>query len=197
LAKQKSDNYYDLLLNRETGSFVYRILAYKTLFADPEHLGLKKKSLKYFPKVAVKTIKVDSSITDLSHFAKSVKTNIALIRLFNPWLLGDKLINTDGHVYEIKIPKKQEADYSIYYSDLLGHHIADSGSVPKISGDSLLIQENSINHLVTGGQSLKDIADFYKVNVKEICEWNNISDSTELSVGQNLIIKQNKEKIGN
>jgi membrane-bound lytic murein transglycosylase D len=197
MAKQKSDNYYDLVLNRETGSFVYRILAFKTLFADPEHLGLKKKSLKYFPKVAVKTITVDSSITDLAHFAKTIKVNVALIRLFNPWLLGDKLINADKHVYEIRIPKKQEADYSYYYSDLLEHHIADSASVPKINGDSMTLAENVINHLVNGGQNLKDIADFYKVDVKEICEWNNISDSTILSAGQKIIIKQRKEKIGN
>lgn len=197
LAKQGSDNYYDLLLNRETGSFVYRILAYKTLFADPEHLGLKKRSLKYFPKVAVKTIKVDSSITNLPHFAKSVKTNIALIHLFNPWLLGEKLANAEKHIYEIKIPKKQEADYSFYYDDLLERRVADSGFVSGMRGDSLIMEEIVINHLVNGSQSLKDIADFYKVGVKDICEWNSIADTAALSAGQKLIIKQRKEKIGN
>jgi len=80
LAKQKSNNYYDLLLNRETGSFIYRILAYKTLFANPENLGLKKKSLKYYAKVPVKTVKVDSSIVNLYHFSKAVKSNIALVK---------------------------------------------------------------------------------------------------------------------
>ena len=43
MRKQGSDNYYDLMLNSETGSFIYRILAYKTLFASPEHFGIKNK----------------------------------------------------------------------------------------------------------------------------------------------------------
>jgi membrane-bound lytic murein transglycosylase D len=41
LKKQNTNNYYDLLLNKETGSFIYRILAYKTLLSNPEHFGVK------------------------------------------------------------------------------------------------------------------------------------------------------------
>lgn len=192
LAKQKSDNYYDLLLNRETGSFIYRILAYKTLFSNPENLGLKKKSLKYYPKVPVKIIKVDSSITNLNHFAKSVKCNIAILKLFNPWLIGDKLINPDKHVYEFKIPKKPEADYSTYYTDLIKSDIIDSNSVQLAVVDTLSAKENVINHLVSVNESLKDIAEFYEVNISEIKEWNNLTDSTYLKSGTRLIIKLKK-----
>ncbi|MBP7807982.1 MAG: transglycosylase SLT domain-containing protein [Bacteroidia bacterium] len=193
MAKQKSDNYYDLLLNRETGSFIYRILAYKTLFANPENLGLKKKSLKYYPKVPIKIIKVDSSITNLNHFAKSVKCNIAILKLFNPWLLEDKLNNPDKHVYEFKIPKKSDADYSSYYTDLLKSEIIDSNSVQLAVADSVsAAEENVINHLVSVNENLKDIADFYDVNVLEIKEWNNITDSTYLKSGTRLIIKLKK-----
>lgn len=192
LAKQKSDNYYDLLLNRETGSFIYRILAYKTLFANPENLGLKKKSLKYYPKVPVKTIKIDSSITNLNHFAKSVKCNIALLKLFNPWLIGDQLSNPDKRIYEFKIPKKPNADYSSYYTDLIKSDIIDSNSVQLAVIDTLTTKENVINHLVSVNENLKDIAEFYEVNVSEIKEWNNITDSTHLKSGTRLIIKLKK-----
>ncbi len=192
LAKQKSDNYYDLLLNHETGSFIYRILAYKTLFANPENLGLKKKSLKYYPKVPVKIIKVDSSITNLNHFAKSLKCNIAILKLFNPWLVSDRLDNPDKHVYEFKIPKKPEADYSSYYTDLIKSDIIDSNSVQLAVVDTLAMKENVINHLVSVNESLKDIAEFYEVNVSEIKEWNNLTDSTYLKSGTRLIIKLKK-----
>lgn len=192
LAKQNSDNYYDLLLNHETGSFIYRILAYKTLFSNPENLGLKKKSLKYYPKVPVKTIKVDSSITNLTRFAKSVKCNIALIKLFNPWLVGDNLINPEKHVYEFKIPKKPNADYSSYYTDLIKSEIIDSNSVQLAVIDTLSAGENVINHLVNANENLKDIAEFYDVNEADLKIWNNIKDSVSIKPGEKLIIKLKK-----
>lgn len=198
LAKQNSDNYYDLLLNHETGSFIYRILAYKTLFSNPEHLGLKKKSLKYFPKIPVKTVKVDSSITNLNNFAKSIKSNKAIIKLFNPWLLGDKLDNPGRHVFEFRVPKKAEADYSFYYTDLIKNIISDSNSVSPPVNDSLLnINENVINHLVNENETLKDIAEFYEVNMAELRAWNNLNDSSVLKTGEKLIVKLKKNKIGN
>ena len=197
LAKQKSNNYYDLLLNRETGSFIYRILAYKTLFANPENLGLKKKSLKYYSKVPVKTVKVDSAIVNLNHFAKAVKSNIALVKLFNPWLLGDKLTNPDKHVYEFKIPKQGNADYSAYYADLIKSDIIDSNSVSLALVDTLANAENVINHLVNANENLKDIAEFYDVNEADLKTWNNIKDSVGIKPGDKLIIKLKKEALGN
>ena len=197
MAKQKSNNYYDLLLNRETGSFIYRILAYKTLFANPENLGLKKKSLKYYAKVPVKSVKVDSSIVNLNHFAKTVKSNIALVKLFNPWLLGDKLTNEEKHIYEFKIPKQGNADYSSYYADLIKTEIMDSNSVQLAVTDSLPIAENVINHLVNANENLKDIAEFYEVNEADIKIWNYLKDSTAVKPGDKLIIKLKKKALGN
>lgn len=198
LAKQKSDNYYDLLLNKETGSFVYRILAYKTLLSNPESLGLKKKSLNYYPKVPIKIIKIDSSITDLKHFARTIKCNIALIKLFNPWLLGDKLDNPDKHVYEFKIPKKGNADYSPYYADLMKSMIIESNTVQLAVADSLSVpEENVINHSINANETLKDIAEFYKVNEAELKMWNNLKDSTAIKAGDILIIKLKQNEVGN
>lgn len=194
LAKQNTNNYYDLLLNRETGAFIYRILAYKTLFANPENLGLKRKTLKYYSKIPVKIIKVDSSITNLGHFAKSVQCNKALIKLFNPWLLSDHLDNPDRHVYEIKIPKQSNADYSSYYSDLIKSEIQDSVEVAIT--DSVPV-ENVINHLVIEKENLKDIAEFYDINETDLRSWNNITDSTVIKAGDKLIIKVKRNKIGN
>ena len=198
LAKQKTNSYYDLLLNRETGSFIYRILAYKTLFSNPENLGLKKKALKYYNKIPVKIVKVDSSITNLGHFAKAVQSNIALIKLFNPWLLSDHLSNPDHHEFEIKIPKQSNADYSSYYSDLIKSEIADSNAVQIAVTDSLSgHEENVINHLVVESETLKDIAEFYDINETELKAWNNLTDSVKIKPGERLIIKLKKEKIGN
>ncbi len=198
LAKQNTNSYYDLLLNRETGSFIYRILAYKTLFSNPENLGLKKKTLNYYSKVPVKIITVDSSITDLNHFAKTVNCNIALLKLFNPWLLGDKLNNPDKHIFEFKIPKKTNADYSYYYADLMKRVKTDSNITQLAINDSLLVgEENVINHVINEKESLKDIAEFYEINEADLKEWNQIVDSIGIKPGQMLIIKLKRNKIGN
>lgn len=118
LKKQSSDNYYDLLLNRETASFVYRILAYKTLLSNPEHFGVKKKK-KYkstFPEF--KIVKVDSSITNLKYFAKYLETDIVTLKTFNAWLIGESLTNKDRLTYHFKIPTNKNLDISVYFNDV-------------------------------------------------------------------------------
>lgn len=120
LKKQNADSYYQLLLNKETGSFVYRILAYKTLFASPAHFGIKKKKWNYFPPIAFKTFKIDSSITNLQGLAKHLNCTKATIKFFNPWLLQDVLPNPDKKIYAFRIPRNLKSDYSSYILDLKG-----------------------------------------------------------------------------
>ncbi|MBA2610779.1 MAG: lytic transglycosylase domain-containing protein [Bacteroidetes bacterium] len=120
LKRQNSSNYYDLLLNSETGSFVYRILAYKTLLSNPGHFGIKKKKLTYFAKIPLKTFKVDSSVTNIANLAKYLGCNKTIVKLHNPWLLGESLQNPERKTYEFKIPKNLKNDYSSYIRDLIG-----------------------------------------------------------------------------
>lgn len=118
LKKQNTNSYYDLLLNKETGAFIYRILAYKTLLSNPTHFGVKNKIKKSSGFPSFKTIKVDSSITNLSAFAKYVKTNIIVLKTFNPWLIGEQLDNPEKKTFIFKIPKNKNLDLSVYFSDV-------------------------------------------------------------------------------
>lgn len=118
LKKQNTDNYYDLLLNKETGSFIYRILAYKTLLSNPKHFGVNNKIKKGGGFPSHKIVKVDSSITNLAAFAKHLETNVITLKTFNPWLIGDKLLNNDKTLYQFKIPKNKNVDLSIYFNDV-------------------------------------------------------------------------------
>lgn len=117
--QQQVKNYYDLLLNKQTGEFVYRLMAYKTLLSSPIHFGIKRKKITYFTKIPVKTITVDSSITDLTYLAKHLKCSKAQIRLMNPWLRKGILTNPNKQAYKFKIPKDLKKDYSSYYMDLM------------------------------------------------------------------------------
>lgn len=139
MKKQNTTNYYDLLLNKETGSFIYRILAYKTLLSEPEHFGVKSKVKKtsFFP--TLKTIKVDSSITDLKRFAKTISSNVITIKTFNPWLISDKLINPENIKYEIKIPKNKNIDLSIYFNDVFPQKYNTDTSITVLNKDTTII----------------------------------------------------------
>jgi membrane-bound lytic murein transglycosylase D len=119
IRQQKASNYYDLLLNQQTGEFVYRLMAYKTLLSSPIHFGIKRKKISYFSRIPVNTVSIDSSITDLSYLAKHLKCNKTQILLLNPWLRRGTLSNPDHLVYKLKIPKDLKKDYSSYYMDLM------------------------------------------------------------------------------
>lgn len=143
LKKQNSSNYYDLLLNSETGSFVYRILAYKTLFSNPGHFGIKKKKLTYFAKIPLKIYKVDSSLTNIAFLAKYLGCSKAVIKLHNPWLLGESLQNPENKTYEFKIPKNLKTDYSSYIIDLLGEDSISVKETEIFNGTDAKVQDTT------------------------------------------------------
>jgi membrane-bound lytic murein transglycosylase D len=208
LKRQKTNNYFDLLLNRETGSFVYRILAYKTLFASPGHFGIKKKKWSYFSKISFSTFKVDSSITDLSAFAKQIGSSKEIIKAFNPWLLQNGLNNPDKKIYEIRIPKNTKADYSSYVADLKGensvypsneHPVSNNLTLLDTSASSIITNTiisdvKTIYHIVKENESIKQIAELYHVKEDEIIAWNNLNDLKQAVKGQTLVIKESYKK---
>ncbi len=209
LKRQKTDNYFDLLLNRETGSFVYRILAYKTLFSSPGHFGIKKKKWSYFPKISYTTFKVDSTIHDLGAFAKHIGTDLNTLKAFNPWLLKNTLTNPTGKTYEIRIPKNKRADYSGYIADL-----SREGVVPPLAlqpdlviGNEVIVDslavlsatkipelEGSLYHILKANESLKDLAELYGVKEEEIRKWNELKEGESPSKGQQLVIRKPVKK---
>jgi membrane-bound lytic murein transglycosylase D len=144
LKKQNISNYYDLLLNKETGSFIYRILAFKTLLSNPEHFGIKYKLKKNNNFPALKTIKIDSSITNLKAFAKHLGTNEIVLKTFNPWLIGERLNNIDKKTFEFKIPKNKNLDLSVYFNDIFPQDKRIDTLAKNIKLDSLHIKSDTI-----------------------------------------------------
>jgi HKD family nuclease len=52
-----------------------------------------------------KTIEISTSIPNLADFAIENGTTLRKFRLYNPWLISDKLTNQNGKTYQIKIPQ--------------------------------------------------------------------------------------------
>lgn len=103
LDEQGVQSYYDLLLNQETGRYIYRILAVKEILSTPEKYGFNfdDEDLYFIPNY--KTVKVDSSITNLIQFSKLLGTNYHQLKNLNPWLKDKSLPNENSKVYSIKI----------------------------------------------------------------------------------------------
>lgn len=104
LKEQKVDSYYDLLLNPETGRYVFRILALKEIMSNPEKYGFvfDQDDLYTFPET--KDILVDFPIENLPDFAKQYDITYKELKLVNPWLRETKLNNSSKKEYIIKIP---------------------------------------------------------------------------------------------
>ena len=104
LKKQQVTNYYDLLLNSETSRYVFRIVALKEVLSNPRKYGFEFEEDDLYNLPDIKTVKVDTVITNIASFAKKFKTNYKELKLNNAWLRENKLNNKSRKLYKIRIP---------------------------------------------------------------------------------------------
>jgi len=104
LDNQQVDCYYDLFLNEETARYVFRILAIKTIFSNPETAGFHVRVEDLYPVETYYTIAVDTAISDLPGFAQKHHTTYKALRNLNPWMRRYELPNPTGKTYHIKLP---------------------------------------------------------------------------------------------
>ncbi|MCK5067267.1 MAG: lytic transglycosylase domain-containing protein [Bacteroidales bacterium] len=106
IERQKKDNYYDLLLNEETARYLYRVVAIKLIFEDPEAYGFTLSEKDLYHEIPAYTIEVDSAVADFADFAAEHGTNYKILKYLNPWLRDNKLANPSRKTYEIVLPEK-------------------------------------------------------------------------------------------
>ena len=123
--RQKQDNYYDLLLNEETGRYVYRILAIKLILENPDNYGFHVREQDTYHSIPKFEVEVDTAVTNFADFAEEFSINYKILKYFNPWLRDSFLKNKTGKKYYIRIPEKGNRNYS----KLIENIEADSISV--------------------------------------------------------------------
>jgi len=106
MKRQGVDDYYDLLLNKETSRYVFRILAFKEIVSNPEKYGFHIDKKEFYTSVPTFKVKVDSAVTDFAGFAKKFDINYKILKIHNPWLRDTFLKNASGKEYYIEIPEK-------------------------------------------------------------------------------------------
>jgi hypothetical protein len=105
LEAQNASGYYTLHLNEETSRYVYRILAIKTIYENPQKYGFLLTEEDLYPPLDVQVLTIRKSIPDLVAFAKEHSMEYRLLKELNPWMRSDKLPNASGKTYEIKVAK--------------------------------------------------------------------------------------------
>ena len=112
LSNQQQQSYYELLLNKETQRYVYRILALKLIMQNPQDYGYHVRRCDTYPELPYEEVTLDGKDVDLVQFAVDNGTSYKMLRTMNPWLQTDKLKNKTGKSYKVRIPTKKGTEYS-------------------------------------------------------------------------------------
>lgn len=108
LKRQKTNNYYDLLLIAETSRYLFRILAVKQILENANSYGFNVRTTDYYKTIETVNIEVNKPIEDLALFAYDNGVNYKILKQLNPWLRDTSLPNYSGKKYAIKLPKNAE-----------------------------------------------------------------------------------------
>ena len=102
--RQKSNNYFNLVLNSETSRFVARIISLKYILQSPERYGFDITEEKKYKPLTYDEVTLDSSVTNMADYASSLGVNYFILKMYNPWLRDSALSNKSKKSYSIKIP---------------------------------------------------------------------------------------------
>ncbi|RLD87756.1 MAG: lytic transglycosylase domain-containing protein [Bacteroidetes bacterium] len=101
---QKSNNFYDLLVPDETNRYIYRILAMKLIFSNPQNYGFYLNEEDYYEPLPYHLVEVNSKVAQWADFAKAHGITYRLLKYYNPWLRQPYLKNRKKKTYRIRIP---------------------------------------------------------------------------------------------
>ena len=107
MATQRAKNFYELnLAADETMRYPFRIVAIKEVMEHPEiyEYTVEKDHL-YPAQNEYKIVEVSGPVANWGDFAREHGTHYRMLKLYNPWLIDNKLTNKAGKTYKIKVPK--------------------------------------------------------------------------------------------
>ncbi|MCR4658719.1 MAG: lytic transglycosylase domain-containing protein [Bacteroidales bacterium] len=105
-------SYYDVRLNRETARYVYRILAVKLIFQNPQDYGFFVRRCDLYPVLPYREVTLDGRDVDLYLFAQQNDCSYKMLREMNPWITTDRFKNKNGRSYTLRLPTKKGTEYN-------------------------------------------------------------------------------------
>ena len=108
IVSQKIDNYFNLYLNKETSRYVFRLLAIKEIFENPDKYGFILKKEDYYYSENLIPYKVTKTIPNLANWALEHNSNYKDLKRYNPWLRKNILTIKIGKTYNILLPNRND-----------------------------------------------------------------------------------------
>ncbi|HVO72462.1 MAG TPA: lytic transglycosylase domain-containing protein [Ignavibacteriaceae bacterium] len=105
LERQKTRNYFNLVLNSETSRYISRLVALKYILSEPSKYGFDVKEDELYKPLEYSEISLNTGVMDFVDFASRRGINYYTLKLYNPWLRDNYLINKKQKKYLIKIPE--------------------------------------------------------------------------------------------
>jgi hypothetical protein len=106
---QNMSSYYDMNFGTETGRYLFRILAVKEIMQSPTDFGfyVEPNDALYRPLDDCLSLTVDQSLPNLGVYAQEHGTSYRMLKIYNPWLISNRLTVPAGHTYQIKVPRQK------------------------------------------------------------------------------------------
>ncbi|MFO7745408.1 MAG: lytic transglycosylase domain-containing protein, partial [Psychroflexus sp.] len=73
--------------------------------SNAEEFGFKYEEKDLYEIEPIKTVEVDTAVTDFVRFAEKFEMNYKSLKIHNPWLRDKHLDNYSSKVYDIKVLK--------------------------------------------------------------------------------------------
>lgn len=106
IGRQKTNNYYNLVLNTETSRYIARIAALKLIMQNPHKYGYDLKESDLYPPYRTYEVTISGSVADFADWSTTQGINYKILKMYNPWLRDVKLTNKSGKSYKILLPEK-------------------------------------------------------------------------------------------
>jgi membrane-bound lytic murein transglycosylase D len=107
IEKQKSDNYFDLILKKETSKYLFRALAAKTLMESPRRYGIRVSKNDRLKMPPITTLSVDTPVTHLQNLCDAYGCDLEVLYAFNPWISGFTLNIEGKHRLKVDLPSSK------------------------------------------------------------------------------------------
>ncbi|MCG8308611.1 MAG: transglycosylase SLT domain-containing protein [Cytophagales bacterium] len=109
LDRQAVSSYYDLLLGEETSRYVFRAIAIKLIFENPQDYGFNFSEKSLYHKENLKEIEIKKNVNNLRDWAFDNNINYKQLKRYNPWLRKNSITVRNGKSYTFLIPKEETA----------------------------------------------------------------------------------------
>ena len=154
-------------LKRETKEYVPRLMAAIIIAENPSKYGFS--NIDYHPPLEYEKVVVPSGVR-LDRIARAAETTVEEIRALNPALRRDKTPPQDPS-FEIKLPPGKKEAFERNFSKVFK-----------------LDPRTARKHLVRQGDTLGQIAKKYQVDLRELCQVNEITAKTLIKPGMTLFL---------